>query len=294
MGIKEQFPERSVPVGSQFSMYDLQRKPLYGAHLNLQNEHELATSAIAYQAITELEVSIPTVEHAAEIECFCVEVFPARYDNCWYAAMLASESIYKLCFRWKGRIIALIVGQAAVKEFSDSIALASSSDACDSSKEPQVAAYIMLLGVLEPYRKFGLASRLLLSFQRTVNLSYPSLSRTFYLHVATDNSAAMRMYSRQGFLRISILPQYYNYAKDNAPPDLRDAYLYAKEVLPASECLEHARDCADTLYRNLMPVFSYVISVLIFPVKKVFRLLASCVTSRLQKVTLRTEAAKVV
>ncbi|OWA51445.1 hypothetical protein BV898_15926 [Hypsibius exemplaris] len=231
----------------------------------------------------EFHMSTPAPEHAEEIQAFCLEVFPASYDNNWYGYMLACDTVYKICYRHKGQLVALIVGQVARREAWNGV-VQSSAESLLSEDPQKVTAYIMLLGVQENFRRCGLGSKLLISFMRTVNAAWPSVPRSFYLHVATENAAAIEMYRRHGFRRAQLLLNYYDYSRKSndtaasggagaSPPDYHDAFLYVKECRPAVgvEMLDSLWDCLACTATSAMTLAQKVISaVLVTPAQLIF------------------------
>lgn len=120
------------------------------------------------------------------------------------------------------------------------------------------------------------------------------VSRTFFLHVATDNYAAMGMYSRRGFKQIRLLPRYYNYAKDTAPPDPHDAYLYLKEITPASEFLESFRRFMVSAKIGLISLFRWFTLVLVSPVQGLVEVAGKCISGRKNQRPTKVDSTKVV
>ena len=94
--------------------------------------------------------------------------------------MLACDSVLKLCCRYDGAIIALIVGQVARRESWNSVSqvwlyvlasllwmilleysfffLQTSADLSTNEARQKVTAYIMLLGVQPSFRRSGLGN----------------------------------------------------------------------------------------------------------------------------------------
>ncbi|KAI9183316.1 N-acetyltransferase 5 [Blastocladiella emersonii ATCC 22665] len=67
--------------------------------------------------------------------------------------------------------------------------------------------YVMTLGVLSPFRRLGIASRLLRTIVERAR-DDPDCEEVF-LHVHTANTGALEFYDRFGFIRRALLPTYY-------------------------------------------------------------------------------------
>ena len=106
---------------------------------------------------------------------------------------------------------------------------------------------------------------------------WPDVPRTFFLHVATENEGAIEMYRHHGFRRIQLLPGYYDYGtKADGLPDFHDAFLYVKDVTPASlagEMLASLWDCIACTLTVAQKSFSLVV----VPAKFVFRFVAKSI-----------------
>jgi RimJ/RimL family protein N-acetyltransferase len=90
----------------------------------------------------------------------------------------------------------------------------------DAPVPPDVrSAYILTLGVVDGYRRRGLARELL---RRSIE-HYEGDARVklVYLHVIPYNTAAIRLYERNGFERLQELSDFYRIGDK-----MYDAYLY--------------------------------------------------------------------
>eukprot|EP00897_Mesotaenium_endlicherianum_P003622 jgi/Mesen1/3288/ME000191S02429 len=87
-------------------------------------------------------------------------------------------------------------------------------------------AYIMTLGVLAPYRRRGIGSKLL---RHVLSLCEqdPSVEE-IYLHVQTSNDEALEFYKKFGFQVTGTIERYYRRIQ---PPD---CYILSKALLPPS------------------------------------------------------------
>merc|ERR1712224_666257 len=86
-------------------------------------------------------------------------------------------------------------------------------------------AYIPTLGVVDEYRRKGLASLLLQKCINKVRTCRQAPRRpidAIYLHVATYNDAAIQLYERVGFVRLQKFTAFYRLHGHDY-----DSYLYA-------------------------------------------------------------------
>lgn len=67
-------------------------------------------------------------------------------------------------------------------------------------------AEILSVGVIEPFQRRGIGEMLILGLQRAAK---GSGARNLFLEVASDNSAAQRLYSATGFARVGCRKSYY-------------------------------------------------------------------------------------
>ncbi|KAK9826081.1 hypothetical protein WJX81_000287 [Elliptochloris bilobata] len=107
--------------------------------------------------------------------------------------------------------------------------------------DSQRVAYILTLGVLEPFRRAGVAGALLAHTVAACAGATPAC-RAVFLHVATYNTAACAFYRRRGFQEVARLPAFYHIASGRQPDAERtsyDAHLYALD-LGAAEALSPA------------------------------------------------------
>ncbi|KXS10301.1 acyl-CoA N-acyltransferase [Gonapodya prolifera JEL478] len=91
---------------------------------------------------------------------------------------------------------------------------------------PRILVYIMTIGVLDEYRRMGIASQLLSSVINPLCTLFPLASRV-RLHVHTPNIAAVRLYERNGFRIVKEEKGYYAHNKGVEPPD---AYLLERPL----------------------------------------------------------------
>jgi len=85
-------------------------------------------------------------------------------------------------------------------------------------------AYILTLGVVDGFRRRGLARELLTRSVQNVQQQWPHV-QAVYLHVVTYNDAAIKLYEANQFVRIKSFPNFYL-----LHGKLYDSYLYAQYV----------------------------------------------------------------
>eukprot|EP00747_Dinoflagellata_sp_TGD_P170279 gnl/TRDRNA2_/TRDRNA2_201427_c0_seq1.p1 gnl/TRDRNA2_/TRDRNA2_201427_c0~~gnl/TRDRNA2_/TRDRNA2_201427_c0_seq1.p1 ORF type:complete len:319 (-),score=18.60 gnl/TRDRNA2_/TRDRNA2_201427_c0_seq1:43-945(-) len=85
-------------------------------------------------------------------------------------------------------------------------------------------AYILTLGVIDGFRRRGLASRLLENSIAHVSRQMPHV-QAVYLHVVTYNEAAIRLYEANRFVCLARFPNFYNL---HGSP--YDSFLYATYI----------------------------------------------------------------
>ncbi|KAI9323684.1 N-alpha-acetyltransferase 50, NatE catalytic subunit [Dichotomocladium elegans] len=85
----------------------------------------------------------------------------------------------------------------------------------------KVRLYIVTLGVLKPYRRLGLGSKLLSHIldYAAKHVEYSSI----YLHAQVNNEAAVEFYKKHGFEVVEVQKNYYEKL------DPKDAYVLRKE-----------------------------------------------------------------
>ena len=155
-----------------------------------------------------------------------------------------------------------------------------------------VTAYIMLLGVAPEHRRFGLGTRSLLSFMTMIKLAFPTVSRSFFLHCAVENTAALVMYERQGFRSVRVLKNYYNYNRIETPADYHDAWLLSKKITPASEIFDTLREGLSLCFYSSVNVLKKVLTRLVFPAKFVLRCVRDVFSSGFRSDQINTVGSK--
>lgn len=130
-------------------------------------------------------------------------IFPIRYQDKFYKDALNSGEFTKLAFYGD-----IYVGAVA----------------CRLEKRPTGGQrlYIMTLGVLAPYRRRGIGSKLL-HHSLSLCLQDPSILE-IYLHVQTNNEEAIHFYTKYGFRITETVTNYYRRIE---PPD---CHVLTKEI----------------------------------------------------------------
>ncbi|KAK2714463.1 hypothetical protein QYM36_008871 [Artemia franciscana] len=135
-----------------------------------------------------------------EVKALCKLWFPLDYPNTWYNDVLSNPQFFSLAACHSNNIIGLIV--AEIKE-------ASRVNEEDSSLLDYGliynadVAYILALGVMEEYRRCGIASLLLDTFLRHLTAQEMKKVKVVYLHVLATNDKALRFYEKRNFRSIA-------------------------------------------------------------------------------------------
>ncbi|XP_076891254.1 uncharacterized protein LOC143542583 [Bidens hawaiensis] len=135
-------------------------------------------------------------------------LFPVRYNNKYYADVLASGDFTKLAYY-------------------DDTCVGSITCRLEKREDGVVRVYIMTLGVLAPYCRLGIGTLLL---NHVLDLSSKENVGEVYLHVQTNNKDAVNFYKKFGF---EITETIRNYYVRITPPD---CYVVTKYIgQPQSE-----------------------------------------------------------
>ncbi|KAK1429594.1 hypothetical protein QVD17_11808 [Tagetes erecta] len=130
-------------------------------------------------------------------------LFPVRYNDKYYADVLASGKFTKLAY------------------YSD-ICVGSVACRLEKKEDGAVRVYIMTLGVLAPYRGLGIGTKLL---NHVLDLSSKQANiAEIYLHVQTNNEDAIKFYKKFGFEITETIKNYYT---NITPPD---CYVVTKYI----------------------------------------------------------------
>ena len=129
-------------------------------------------------------------------------IFPVKYNEKFYSDILATPIAYTKFGYLDGYVISAICCRPELI-----------ANTQESSTE-QYELYIMTLGVLEPYRKQHIGTKLLAG---VLDAAKHDLSiNAIYLHVQTNNLVAIAFYKKFGFEVTETIPDYY---KNISPSD---------------------------------------------------------------------------
>ncbi|KAL3645576.1 hypothetical protein CASFOL_010756 [Castilleja foliolosa] len=131
-------------------------------------------------------------------------LFPVRYNDKYYADVLASGEFTKL-------------GILVLPEVYDNCACSKivirATCRLEKKETGAVRVYIMTLGVLAPYHGLGIGTKLL---NYVLDLCSKQSIGEVYLHVQTNNEDAINFYKKFGF---EITETIHNYYTNITPPD---------------------------------------------------------------------------
>lgn len=135
-------------------------------------------------------------------------IFPVKYDGRYYSDALSSGDFTKLAYYGD-----ICVGSIACR--------------IERKDANLVQLYIMTLGVLAPYRRLGIGSKLM---KHILDLCQQDMFISeIYLHVQTNNEEAIAFYQKFGF---EVIEKIENYYIDIEPPD---CYLLVKRLPPSTK-----------------------------------------------------------
>ncbi|CEG67255.1 hypothetical protein CU097_006183 [Rhizopus azygosporus] len=146
-----------------------------------------------------------TPNNLGQVRALHKTLFPVSYSDNFYNELLEAGEFAKLAYYND-----VCVGVVCCRKEKD-------EDLPEKYK-----LYMMTLGVLEPYRRLGLGTRLVEHILKQSQLS-TDISRV-YLHVQVTNDAAVDFYKKNQFEVKKTEKDYYK----NIEP--RDAYLLSKEI----------------------------------------------------------------
>ncbi|KAG7020365.1 N-alpha-acetyltransferase 50 [Cucurbita argyrosperma subsp. argyrosperma] len=154
--------------------------------------------------VREVSISLDGVrdKNLMQLKKLNTALFPVRYNEKYYADVLASGEFTKLAY------------------YSD-ICVGSIACRLEKKENGSVRVYIMTLGVLAPYRELGIGSRLL---NHVLDLCSKQNITEIYLHVQTNNDDAINFYKKFGF---EITETIQNYYANITPPD---CYVLTKYI----------------------------------------------------------------
>uniref|UniRef100_T1JBL5 N-alpha-acetyltransferase 60 n=1 Tax=Strigamia maritima TaxID=126957 RepID=T1JBL5_STRMM len=160
---------------------------------------------LCHQSALQLRFLNP--EDRNEVQNLCTEWFPIEYPESWYREITHSAKFYSLAAIYEHRIIGLIVA-----ELKPNGKCHKEDQGILSHHFPNGTqlAYILSLGVVQDYRRNGIASLLLDNLIAHLTHSDNAQCKAIYLHVLTSNTTAIKFYERRHFKLHTYLPFYYS------------------------------------------------------------------------------------
>jgi len=214
----------------------------------------------------QLQLRFLNPNDVPEVKQLCAQWFPIEYPDSWYSDITASDDrFYSVCAVFSGRIIGLIVAEikqvkALPKEDSEILAPA--------LKNAKIG-YILSLGVVQEFRKNGIASFLLDNLVAHLTGNGGSSSenvrhdvKALYLHVLTTNFGAISFYENRGFRPHIFLPHYY--LIKGRRKDGFTYVLYLNGGHPSWTVADYLTSCASTIFWSIAMLNPWVITKTLF------------------------------
>lgn len=141
-----------------------------------------------------------TQNNVGQLKMLQEHVLPIQYNETFYKEVWKEDRKHftKLCYHSD-----VLVGAICCRE-----ELREGSDECD--------IYITTLGVLKPYRRGKLGSKMLEVMLTTIRSSKSPTPSSIYLHVQVNNEIALTFFKKFGF---TVERTVENYLKDVIPSD---------------------------------------------------------------------------
>ena len=162
------------------------------------------------QFLKKLQLRFLEAEDICMLKELCQEWFPIRYPDTWFNLVVFDRKFFSLAATIDGKLIAVFIAEIkprwqVPKEDADLLSFA-------YGRETKVA-YILSIGVHQPYRRYGVASFLLEVFLTHVSTGVQennsNLVKAIYLHVLSTNFVAINFYKNHKFKALHYLPSYY-------------------------------------------------------------------------------------
>ncbi|GAB6025837.1 N-alpha-acetyltransferase 60 [Chamberlinius hualienensis] len=165
------------------------------------------TKKVPLCSSTAIQLRFLCPEDVDEVKKLCSEWFPVEYPDQWYRDITSSPRFYSLASIFNHHIIGLIVVEIKPKSKCDTEdqGILSSVFPCNTQ-----VAYILSLGIVEDYRRNGIASLLLENLIAHLTSVEGRPCKALYLHVLASNTAAINFYKHRNFHQHSYLPYYYS------------------------------------------------------------------------------------
>lgn len=223
--------------------------------LEARAHQRLSAAACGRIPLTDLHFRALRPDDRAEVMALHREWFPVNYDHAFYNASTNGEIMTMVATHCTARVGGMVeedlVGMITMTTTCEShrkdivqilgddcetlcVSSASSSSAAEAAfsaatppcGKPRYGclAYILTLGVVEGFRRRGLARELLRRAALHVQREMPHV-QAIYLHVAAYNQAAVQLYENMQFLCVAHYQRFYLLQGMHY-----DAYLYALYV----------------------------------------------------------------
>lgn len=204
----------------------------------------MTTHSITFGLLNQVQLRNLCPTDIPAVKKLCAEWFPIDYPDSWFEAITSNTKFYSLAAIFDTRIIGIIVSEVKRRfkcNREDADILASSFPLSTE------VAYILSLGVVETFRRCGIASLLLNSLLSYLLSAEQHNCKAIYLHVLTTNVSAIRFYERQNFKQHSFLPYYYSIHA--APHDAYCYVLYMNGGQPPWTFTDYMKHIGDSLAR---------------------------------------------
>jgi len=245
-------PNLTSVIAAQNRANTSNQMTLFGGAVNMDTANSSCSvnSRVPLVNSPDLQLRFLNPNDIPEVKRLCGQWFPIEYPDSWYADITASDDrFYSVCAIYAGQIIGLIV--AEIKQVK-SLPKEDSEILAPALKSSRIG-YILSLGVVQEYRKNGVASFLLdnLVSHLTGNgdpaggSSVTSDVKALYLHVLTTNFGAISFYETRGFRPHLFLPQYY--LIQGRRKDGFTYVLYLNGGHPAWSVADYLGNCASTV-----------------------------------------------
>ncbi|EYC43163.1 hypothetical protein Y032_0501g2596 [Ancylostoma ceylanicum] len=142
-----------------------------------------------------------THDDVPAIKALCAASFPIQYPECWFEEVVSGALISVGLFDDE-QLVAMMVAE------TKTILHCNPEDRDIVADTGAHVVYMLSLAVAHPYRRLGLASRLLRHLLDSV-VDNPPYPKAVFLHVLSTNTAAIKFYKSNGFVHHTTLLNYY-------------------------------------------------------------------------------------
>ncbi|CAH1793889.1 unnamed protein product [Owenia fusiformis] len=204
-------------------------------------------STVSFSLQHEVQLRFLTPQDIDVVKQLCHEWFPIEYPEQWYQDITSNPKFYSLAATYNTQIVGMIICEVKPRikcNREDMDILANHFIASTQ------VAYILSLGVLNDFRRHGIASLLLDTLLSYLSSSEMPNVKAVYLHVLTTNSVAIGFYERRYFKVHSYLPYYYSI--NGSPRDGYSYVLYINGGTPPWTLLDYAKQLG-TFVSSLQP-----------------------------------------